>query len=413
MSRRVVVTGLGVVSPLGNNTQTTWNALLNGENAVREITYFDTTNFRVKIAAELQNFNAEDYVDYKEIRRTDFHQHYIIAAANEAIADANFVITEETANRSSTFIASSTGGLKRYQQYIELIYDTDDPRKMTPFAIPMLIVNAGNNLIAMAVGARGPSAVQVSACATGADNIGHAFDLIRAGRIDRALAGCADYPITNLGVAVFDRMRAYSHTNDPDFAMQPFDRDRTGFVFGEGCGVVAIETLESAQARDAHIYAELIGYGSTTDAFHRTAPIPDGSGAAEAMRLALIDAKVNPEDIDYINAHGTGTLLNDPMETKALKTTFGDHAHNIPISATKSMMGHAMGATSAMEVAFTVLSLQHQVAPPTIHLHNPDPECDLDYIPHTAREFPIEIAMTNSFGFGGHNASLIFKRFND
>ncbi|MEM9951018.1 MAG: beta-ketoacyl-ACP synthase II [Chloroflexota bacterium] len=413
MSRRVVVTGLGVVSPLGNNTQTTWNALLNGENAVREITYFDTTNFRVKIAAELQNFNAEDYVDYKEIRRTDFHQHYIIAAANEVIADSNFVVTEETANRSSTFIASSTGGLKRYQQYIELIYDTDDPRKMTPFAIPMLIVNAGNNLIAMAVGAKGPSAVQVSACATGADNIGHAFDLIRAGRIDRALAGCSDYPITNLGVAVFDRMRAYSRTNDPDLAMQPFDRDRTGFVFGEGCGVVAIETLESAQARGAHIYAELIGYGSTTDAFHRTAPIPDGSGAAEAMRLALIDAKVNPEDIDYINAHGTGTLLNDPMETKALKTTFGDHAYNIPISATKSMMGHAMGATSAMEAAFTVLSLQHQVAPPTIHLYNPDPECDLDYIPHTAREFPIEIAMTNSFGFGGHNASLIFKRFND
>ena len=413
MSRRVVVTGLGAITPLGNNMSDTWEALLAGKNAVSEITYFDTTNFRVKIAAELKNFNSGDYVDTKDIRRTDYHQHYIIAAAKEVIADSGFEVIEETADRSSVFIASSTGGLKRYQEYIELIYTTEDPRKMTPFAIPMLIVNAGNNLIGMMTGAKGPSAVQVSACATGADNIGHAFDLIRAGRIDRALAGCSDYPITNLGVAVFDKMRAYSRTNDIDKAMKPFDRDRTGFVFGEGCGVVAIETLESAKKRNAPIYAELIGYGSTTDAYHRVAPIPDGSGAAEAMRLALVDAKLNPEDIDYINAHGTGTELNDPMETKALKTTFGEHAYNIPISATKSMMGHAMGATSAMEAGFTVLSLKHQVAPPTIHLDNPDPECDLDYIPHTAREFPMQYAMTNSFGFGGHNASLIFKRFDD
>lgn len=413
MSRRVVVTGLGVVSPLGNSMKDTWEALLAGKNAVSEITYFDTSNFRVKIAAELKNFVVEDYVDYKEIRRTDYHQHYIIAAAKETIADSGFEVTDETANRSSTFIASSTGGLRRYQEYIELIYTTKDPRKMSPFAIPMLIVNAGNNVIGMMTGAKGPSQVQVSACATGADNIGHAFDLIRAGRIDRALAGCSDYPITNLGVAVFDRMRAYSDTNDIDKAMQPFNRDRTGFVFGEGCGVVAIETLESAKKRGVPIYAELVGYGSSTDAFHRVAPIPDGSGAAEAMRLALVDAKLNPEDIDYINAHGTGTALNDPMETKALKLAFGDHAYNIPISATKSMMGHAMGATSAMEAGFTALSLKHQVAPPTIHLDNPDPECDLDYIPHTAREFPMQYAMTNSFGFGGHNASLIFKRFND
>lgn len=413
MSRRVVVTGLGVVTPLGNNMKDTWQALLAGKNAVDEISYFDTTNYRVKIAAELKNFKVEEHVNYKEIRRTDYHQHYIIAAAKEAIADSGFEVTEENANRASTFIASSTGGLKRYQEYMELIYTTKDPRKMTPFAIPMLIVNAGNNLISMMTGAKGPSQVLVSACATGADNIGHAFDLIRAGRIDRALAGCSDYPITNLGVAVFDRMRAYSLSNDIDKAMKPFDRDRTGFVFGEGCGVLAIETLESAQKRGAKIYAELLGYGSTTDAYHRVAPIPDGSGAADAMQLALVDAKLNPQDIDYINAHGTGTELNDPMETKAVKLTFGDHAYHIPMSATKSMMGHAMGATSAMEAGFTVLSLKHQVAPPTIHLENPDPECDLDYIPHTAREFPIKVAMSNSFGFGGHNTSLIFKRFDD
>ncbi|MGJ3237812.1 MAG: beta-ketoacyl-ACP synthase II [Anaerolineae bacterium] len=413
MSQRVVVTGLGIVSPLGNNIPTTWQALLNGQNAVREITYFDTSNYRVKIAAELQGFQPEDYISHKDIRRTDYHQHYMIAAAKEAIADANFTVTSANADRTSTFIASSTGGLKRYQEYIELIHETDDPRKMTPFAIPMLIVNAGNNLISMMLGAKGPSAVQVSACATGADNIGHAFDLIRAGRIDRALAGCADYPITDLGVAVFDRMLAYARTNDPERAMQPFDRDRTGFVFGEGAGVLALETLEIAQERGAHIYAELVGYGATTDAFHRTAPVPDGSGAAEAMRLALLDAGIHPEQIDYINAHGTGTLLNDPMETRALKITFGAHAYHVPISATKSMMGHAMGATSAMEATFTALSLQHQIAPPTIHLHHPDPECDLDYIPYTARQFQIQYAMTNAFGFGGHNASLVFKRFND
>lgn len=412
MSRRVVVTGLGVVSPLGNTMQDTWENLLAGVNAVGEITYFDTSNFRVKIAAELKNYHPEDTIDFKEIRRTDYHQHYIITAAKEAIADSEFEVTEETAYKSSTLIASSTGGLRRYQEYIELIYTTNNPRKMTPFAIPMLVVNAGNNLIALMTGAKGRSAVQVSACATGADNIGHAFDLIRAGRIDRALAGCSDYPITNLGVAVFDRMQAYSRSNSYD-SMRPFDRERSGLVFGEGCGVVTLETLDSAKKRGAHIYAELLGYGSTTDSFHRTAPIPDGSGAAQAMKMALADAKLNPEDIDYINAHGTATELNDPMETNAIKLTFGDHAYQIPISATKSMMGHAMGATSAMEAGFTVLSLQNQVAPPTINLDNPDPICDLDYIPHQAREFPMQYAMTNSFGFGGHNASLIFKRFND
>ena len=412
MTRRVVVTGLGVVSPLGNNIKDTWDNLLKGTNGVGEITYFDTSNYRVKIAAELKNFNPEDYVDYREIRRTDYHQHYIIAASNEAIADSGFEPSEELANKTSVFVSSSTGGLKRYQEYITLINETDDPRKMSPFAIPMLVVNAGNNLVAMTMNAKGPSAVLVSACATGADNIGFAFDLIRSGRIDRALAGCSDYPITNLGVAVFDRILAYSRSNDPETANRPFDRDRTGLVFGEGCGVLALEELETAQKRGATIYAELIGYGSSTDAYHRTAPEPEGTGAATAIRLALEDAKLNPDDIQYINAHGTGTLLNDPMETKAVKAVFGDYAYKLALSSTKSMTGHAMGATAAMEAAFTVLSLRDQVAPPTIHLDNPDPECDLDFIPHQAREIKMDYAMTNAFGFGGHNASLVFKRFN-
>lgn len=412
MTRRVVVTGLGMVSPLGNNVKDTWDNLLIGTNGVGQITHFDTSNYRVKIAAELKNFDPVDYVDYREIRRTDYHQHFIIAASKEAFADSGLEITDEIANKTSVFVASSTGGLRRYQEYITLINETGNPRKMSPFAIPMLVVNAGNNLIAMMINAKGPSGVMVSACATGADNIGHAFDLIRIGRIDRALAGCSDYPLTNLGVAVFDRIRAYARSNDAATAMRPFDRDRTGLVFGEGCGVVVLEELETAQKRGAKIYAELIGYGSSTDAFHRTAPDPTGEGAATAIRLALEDAQINPEDIQYINAHGTATALNDPMETKAVKAAFGDHAYKLALSATKSMTGHAMGATAAIEAAFTMLSLRDQVAPPTINLDNPDPECDLDFVPLQAREIKMDYAMSNSFGFGGHNASLVFKRFN-
>jgi 3-oxoacyl-[acyl-carrier-protein] synthase II len=413
LTRRVVVTGLGMVTPLGNTVKDTWDNLLKGTNGVGQISYFDTKNHRVKIAAQVKNFNPTDYMSEREVRHMDFHQHYIIAAAKEAIVDAKLELTEEMRPRTSAFIASSTGGLKRYQEFIELIYDTGDPRKMTPYAIPMLVVNAGNNLVAMMLNAQGPSAIQVSACATGADNVGHAFDLIRAGRIDRAIVGCSDYPITDLGVAVFDKMRAYSSSQDAATAMRPFDRDRTGMVFGEGCGALVIEELESAKKRGVNIYAELVGYGSTTDAFHRTAPEPSGLNASEAMRLALSDAKINPEQIAYINAHGTSTYLNDPAEVKAVKRVFGDYAYNVPLSATKSMTGHAMGATAAIEAAFTVLSLKEQVAPPTIHLDNPAPDCDLDFIPHQARQIRMEYAMSNSFGFGGHNASLIFRTFND
>jgi 3-oxoacyl-[acyl-carrier-protein] synthase II len=413
LTRRVVVTGLGMVTPLGNDVKTTWENLLKGTNGVGQITYFDTKNHRVKIAAQVKNFNPSDYMSEKDARHMDFHQHYIIAAAKEAIADAHLELSEEMCPRTSALVASSTGGLKRYQEYIELIHDTGDPRKMTPYAIPMLVVNAGNNLVAMMLHATGPSAVQVSACATGGDNIGHAFDLIRAGRIDRAIAGCSDYPITDLGVAVFDKMRAYSQSNDAESAMRPFDRDRTGMVFGEGCGAMVIEELEAAKKRGVPIYAELVGYGATTDAFHRTAPEPEGIGASEAIRLALSDAKINPEQIGYINAHGTGTYLNDPAEVKAVKRAFGETAYKVPMSSTKSMTGHAMGATAAIEAAFTVLALKEQVAPPTIHLDNPAPECDLDFIPHEARQIHMDYAMTNAFGFGGHNASLVFKVFND
>lgn len=411
MTRRVVVTGLGLVTPLGNNVQATWNNIKNGVSGIDYITRFDTTKYAVKIAAEVKDFDPLNYMASKEVRRHDYHQHYIIAAAQEALKDSGFEITEENASRTSMFVASSTGGLKRYAEYIDLLRETGNPRKMTPFAIPMLLVNAGNNVVAIQTGATGPSQVLVSACATGADNIGYAYTLIKAGRIDRVLAGCSDYPIFDLGIAAFDRMRAMSRHPDPKTALRPFDKDRTGMIFGEGCGVLAIEELESAKKRGANILAEVVGWGSSTDAFHRTAPLPDGRGASEAMQLALDDAQLNPEDIDYINGHGTSTLLNDPMETKAIKRVFGDHAYNIPISATKPMTGHCMGATSAMEAAFTVLSICEQIAPPTLNHDNPDPLCDLDYVPHTARDIRIEYAMTNSFGFGGHNAALIIKRF--
>jgi 3-oxoacyl-[acyl-carrier-protein] synthase II len=411
MTRRVVVTGLGLVTPLGNNVQDTWENLKNGVSGVDTITYFDTTKYDVKIAAEVKNFDPHNYMDAKEVRRHDYHQHYIIAAAQEALKNSGFEITEENATRTSMFIASSTGGLKSYAEYIDLLRETGNPRKMTPFAIPMLIVNAGNNVVAIQTGATGPSQILVSACATGADNIGYATTLIKSGRIDRALAGCSDYPIFDLGVAAFDRMRAMSRHPDPKTALRPFDKDRTGMIFGEGCGVLALEELEIAKKRGAHILAEVVGWGSSTDAFHRTAPLPDGQGASEAIRLALDDAQVNPEDIDYISAHGTSTLLNDPMETKAIKRIFGEHAYHVPISATKPMTGHCMGATSAMEAAFTVLAMCEQLALPTLNHDNPDPECDLDYVPHTARDIRIEYAMTESFGFGGHNAALIFKRF--
>ena len=415
MTRRVVITGMGLVTPLGNTTKQTWSAILSGQSGVGPITYFDTSRYQVKIAAQVKGFEASDYMPAKEVHRYDYHQHYIIAAAKEAIAHSGFAINDEDeAERSSVIIASSTGGLQSYQEYIEIIRESGNPRKMTPFAIPMLVVNAGGNVVSIMTGAAGPSGVPVSACATGADCIGHALDLIRAGRIDRALAGCGDFPIINLGIAAFDRVGACSRDNDnPLGSVRPFDKNRTGMVFGEGCGVLVLEELSVARKRGAVILAELVGYGSTSDAYHRTAPEPSGRGAVRAMQRALDDAQLNPEDIEYINAHGTATSLNDSMETRAVRKVFGHHADRLCMSSTKSMTGHGMGATAAMEAAFTVLSLCDQVAPPTINYETPDPECDLDYVPNTARPMKLRAVMSNSFGFGGHNASLVFKEFND
>ncbi len=412
MSRRVVVTGMGVMSPVGHSVEQTWAAIIAGQSGIGPITHFDPSNYLVKIAAEVKNWDPTSVMPAKEVRRRDRYQQFIVAAAKEAATAANFQVHDNERARSGVIIGSSVGGVESYFEQAKLLFETNDPRRITPFGIPMLMVNGGSDMVSIEYGAMGPSYVPVSACATGADCIGHAFDLIRLGRLDQTLAGGGEAPIISIGIAAFDRVGACSRQNDdPTHASRPFDKNRTGLIFGEGAGVLVLEELEHAKARGANILAEIVGYGTTSDAFHVTAPDPDAKGATIAIQQALADAKMTPQDIHYISAHGTATALNDVMETKAVKNAFGEHAYKVPMSSTKSMTGHGMGATAAMEAVFSVLAIRDQIAPPTMNLEEPDPECDLDYVPNQAREMPISRVMSNSFGFGGHNVSLIFKRF--
>lgn len=414
MTRRVVVTGMGIITAVGNDIPDTWTNIVNGKSGMARVTKFDATNYMVKIAAETKDFHAKDHMSLKLARRSDPYQHLIWKAAMEAYENSGIEFTEEMGKRTSSIIGSAVGGMSSSQYWTKLVEETGDPRKMTPFAIPMLMGNGGSDLVALELGLQGPNATLVSACATGADCIGLAYDLIRAGRIDQAMAGAGENPILPLGIAAFDRIGACARDNDnPEKAMKPFDANRDGMVFGEGAGVIMIEELEAAKKRGANILAELVAYASTSDAYHLTAPEPEARGAIEAVKRALDEAQLNPEDIDYVNAHGTATTLNDAMETKAIKAVFGKHAYNVPMSSTKSMTGHAMGATAAMEAVFSVLSLRDNIAPPTINLETPSEDCDLDYVPQTARSMNIDVVMSNSFGFGGHNVSLIFKRFDD
>jgi len=413
MARRVVVTGLGMMTPLGHNVEDSWAAIKAGKSGIGPITLFDTSKYLVKIAAEVKNFDATQYMPAKEVRRRDRYQHLVVAAAREAVMHSGIEVNDSNRQRIGTIIGSSVGGVGSYYAEANLLFETGDPRRITPFGIPMLMVNGGSDLVSIEYGTVGPSYTPISACATGADCIGHAFDLIRWGRLDAAFAGCGDAPIIPIGIAAFDRVGACSRLNDdPDHASRPFDKNRTGLVFSEGAGVVILEELELAKARGANILAEIVGYGATSDSYHVTAPDPDAKGASVAIQNALNDAQLNPTDIQYINAHGTATALNDVMETKAVKRIFGDHAYKVPMSSTKSMTGHGMGATAALEAVFSVLAMRDSVAPPTINLEEPDPECDLDYVPKEARSMPIKSVMSNSFGFGGHNVSLIFKAFN-
>jgi beta-ketoacyl-acyl-carrier-protein synthase II len=403
---------MGMISPLGHSVEESWKNIVAGKSGVAPITRFDAGEYNVRIAAEVKDWDAARFVGAKEARRTDTYQQFIAVAANEAIAHSRIQVDDSNRARSGVIIGSAVGGVSAYYDQAMMIFETKDPRRISPFGIPMFMVNGGSDNVAIQLGAQGPSYTPISACATGADCIGVAFDLIRLGRMDQALAGAGEAPIFPIGIAAFDRTGACSRENDaPQRGVRPFSKDRPGLVFSEGAAVVVLEARDHALARGATIYGEIIGYGTNSDAFHITAPQPDGLGAANAIRIALDDAGISPDEIDYINAHGTGTGLNDAMETKAVKHIFGEKAYAVPMSSTKSMTGHAMGATAAMEAIFALLSIRDGIAPPTINLDEPDPECDLDYVPNTARHLSIETVMSNSFGFGGHNVSLILRKY--
>ncbi len=408
---RIVITGMGTVNPLGLNVEETWRNAVNGVSGVAPITLFDASNLQVRIACEVKNFNPEKHMDAKEARRRDRFEQLATAAAAEAIASAGLEVTEANAARIGVIVSSAIGGLKAIADAV-IINEKEGPRRVSPFLIPMLMANGAAGLIAIDHGIKGPCLSVASACASGADGIGVAFLMLRSGLIDAALAGASESTVTSVGIAAFDRVGAMSRRNE-DYSMTPapFDKNRDGLVMGEGAAILVLETETHARARGANILAELAGYGATADAYHVTAPHENGEGGAAAIRLALECARANPDEVGYINAHGTATPLNDVSETRAIKAAFGERAYRIPVSSTKSMTGHMMGATGALEALFCVQAVREGVLPPTIHYQTPDPECDLDYIPNQAREKKIDLAISNAFGFGGHNAVLVVRKY--
>ncbi len=410
MSERIVITGMGTVSPLGLNVRETWENAIRGVSGVAPITLFDASNSLVKIACEVKNFVPERYMDAKEARRRDRFEQFATVAAREAWEQSGLQVTEENAGRIGVVISSAIGGLKSLQDAIFILKD-EGPRRVSPFLIPMLMANGGAGLVSIDLGLKGPSFSIASACASGADGIGVAWMMLRAGMVDVVLAGAAEATITPTGIAAFDRIGAMSRREDYSMTPQPFDKNRDGLVMGEGAAVLVLERESHARARGAEILAEMAGYAATADAYHVTAPDEEGRGSAAAIRKALEVAGVALDEVGYINAHGTATPLNDVAETRAIKSAFGALAYSIPVSSTKSMTGHMMGATGALEAIFCVQAIREGILPPTIHYQTPDPECDLDYIPNQAREKKIEVAISNAFGFGGHNAVLVIRRW--
>ena len=408
---KIVITGMGTVNPLGLSVNESWQAAVGGISGVGPITQFDTTEYLVKIACEVKNFAPENYMDGKEARRRDRYEQLAAAAVKEALAQSALRVTEGNAARIGVIISAAIGGLKSLEEAIFTVRDTG-PRRVSPFLIPMLMPNGASGLTAIDYGIKGPCISVASACASGADGIGAAWMMLRNGTIDAAIVGASEAPICRAGVAAFDRVGAMSRRND-DYSMtpQPFDKNRDGLVMGEGAAVLVLETESHAKKRDAIILAELAGYASTADAFHITAPHETGAGGASAIRLALESARVSVDEVGYVSAHGTGTALNDLSETKAVKAAFGAQAYKTPISSTKSMTGHMMGATGALEAIFCVNAIREGLLPPTIHYETPDPECDLDYIPNKAREAKVNVAISNAFGFGGHNAVLVVRKY--
>ena len=406
--RRVVITGLGAVTPLGVGVDNTWHAVCAGQSGIGPITRFDASGYPCRIAAEVKNFDPADHIEKKEIKKMDTFIQYAMAASREAVDDAELTITSETAERVGVYIGAGIGGLPAIEQYHKVLQDKG-PGRVSPFFIPMVIINLASGQVAIRFGAKGPNSCAVTACATGNHCIGDAYRIIQRGEADVMLAGGTESTICPLALAGFAAAKALSRRNDdPQRASRPFDRDRDGFVIGEGAGVLVLEELESAQRRGAKMYGELAGYAMTSDAFHITAPPDDGAGAVDCIEKAMRDAGVQKETIGYVNAHATSTFA-DKVETQAIKTVFGDHAARLPVSSTKSMLGHLLGAAGGVEAVVTTLALYHGVLPPTINLENPDPDCDLDYIPGQARRVPIDAALSNAFGFGGVNACLVIK----
>lgn len=409
---RVVITGIGAVTPLGLDAESTWEAAINGKSGIGKLTRVDSEKFPMKVAAEINDFDPSLYMDKKEARKMDRFTQFAVAASFMALKDANLEITEDIAPRVGVWIGSGIGGMETYEQnFLQLI--EKGPRRVSPFFVPMLIPDMASGQVSIFTGAKGINSCTVTACASGANSIGDAFKAIQRGDADAMITGGAEAPITQMGVAGFCSAKAVSTNEDPKTASRPFDLNRDGFVMGEGAGILILESLEFAKKRGAKIYAEIVGYGATGDAYHITAPAPEGEGGVRAMSQAIADAGIDHTEIDYVNAHGTSTPYNDKYETMAIKTVFGDHASKLAISSTKSMTGHLLGAAGAVEAIFSVKAIEDGIIPPTINYETPDPECDLDYVPNEARKQEVRAVLSNSLGFGGHNATLIFKKYVD
>ena len=410
---RVVVTGMGMVTSIGNDVASTWEALCQGKSGVSEIEGYDSSRHRVHFAAQVKHFDPSLYLDRKEIRRNDAYEHMAIGASMQAMAQAGLKITEENADDIGVYIGSGIGGLLTLDDQFTTLH-AKGPDRISPFFISMMIIDGAAGAVSIMTRAKGPNWAAVSACASSGNTIGEAWETIRRGDAVAMIAGGSEKAVGSISMAAFDNMHALSRNNDdPQGASRPFDATRDGFVMGEGAGILLLEDLEFAKARGATILAEMVGYGSTGDAYHVTEPAPGGVGLVRAMRRALQKANLRPDQIDYINAHGTSTPYNDRTETQAIKTCFGDHAYNVAISSTKSMIGHTLGAAGAIEAVISIMSILTGIMPPTINLHHPDPECDLDYIPNVARHGEVNVALSNAMGFGGHNTSLIFKRYEE
>ncbi|WP_085506966.1 beta-ketoacyl-ACP synthase II [Thalassobacillus devorans] len=409
-NKRVVITGLGAVSPVGNNVKDMWDNITSGNSGIDTMTKINKDEYPAKVAAEVKDFDPTDFIEKKEARKMDPFTQYAVAASLMAVKDANLEITEENAYRTGVWIGSGIGGMGTYEEQFEK-FQKKGYRRVSPFFIPMMIPDMAAGQVSITLGAKAMNSCTVTACASGANSIGDAFKVIQRGDADIMITGGTESPMNKMSFAGFSSAKALSFNEDPKTASRPFDKNRDGFVMGEGSGILVMETLESAQKRGAHIYGEIVGYGSTGDAHHITAPAPEGEGAVRAMKQALEDAGMSAEDIGYINAHGTSTELNDKFETMAAKQVFGEHARKLAMSSTKSMTGHLLGAAGAIEAIISLKAIEDGILPPTINYETPDPDCDLDYVPNEARKQQVDAVMSNSLGFGGHNASLVFKKY--